>query len=97
MRRSRHRRSSMDPSIVDEKESVMPIVYKSRVFSVEEARMHFPDGQAHNVSVVRHPPSVVIIPMTDRDHVVLIRQYRPAIARVIWELPAGSMDPGETA
>jgi ADP-ribose pyrophosphatase len=75
----------------------MPIVYKCRVFSVEESRMRFPNGTEHDVSVVRHPPSVVIIPMKDCDHVILIRQYRPSIDREIWELPAGSTDPGETA
>jgi ADP-ribose diphosphatase len=75
----------------------VPIVYQCRVFSVEESRLRFPNGAEHDVCVVRHAPSVVIIPMKDRDHVILIRQYRPAIAREIWELPAGSMDQGETA
>src|SRR5580765_4253977 len=59
--------------------------------------MRFPNGTEHEVSVVRHPPSVVIIPMNDPGHVILIRQYRPAIGRELWELPAGSLDPGETA
>lgn len=75
----------------------MPVVYKGRVFSVEVDRMRFPNGTEHEVSVVRHPPSVVIIPMKDPGHVILIRQYRPAIGRELWELPAGSLDPGETA
>jgi ADP-ribose pyrophosphatase len=35
--------------------------------------------------------------MKDDRHVILIRQYRAAIGREIWELPAGSLDPGETA
>jgi len=75
----------------------MAIVYKGRVFSVEVDRMKFPNGSAHEVSVVRHAPSVVIIPMKDPGHVILIRQYRPSIARELWELPAGSLDPGEAA
>ena len=33
--------------------------------------------------------------MQDDDHIVLIRQYRYALDRWIWELPAGSLDPGE--
>jgi ADP-ribose pyrophosphatase len=45
--------------------------------------------------VVRHPRSVVLIPMPDPDHVVLVRQYRYPIDRWIWELPAGSLEPGE--
>jgi ADP-ribose pyrophosphatase len=79
------------------KGAAVAVVYNGPVFSVEESRMRFPNGSEHDVSVVRHPPSVVIIPLKDRDHVILIRQYRPSIAREIWELPAGSMDHGETA
>src|SRR5262245_35828775 len=75
----------------------MPVVYQGRVFSVEVERMRFPNGTEHEVSVVRHRPSVVIIPMKDAEHVILIRQYRPTIEREIWELPAGSTDPGESA
>jgi ADP-ribose pyrophosphatase len=44
---------------------------------------------------VRHPGSVVIIPMTDRGEIILVRQYRPAIGRWAWELPAGSLKDGE--
>ena len=40
--------------------------------------------------------SVVLIPMPDAGHVVLIRQYRYVLNRWIWELPAGSVDSGET-
>lgn len=75
----------------------MPVVYEGRVFSVEVTRKRFPNGSEHEIAVVRHPPSVVIIPMQDPQHVILIRQYRAAIERELWELPAGSLDPGEDA
>lgn len=74
----------------------MPVVYEGRVFSVEVDRRRFPDGREHEVAVVRHRPSVVIIPMIDDARVVLIRQYRAAIDRELWELPAGTLNPGET-
>jgi ADP-ribose pyrophosphatase len=73
----------------------MAIVHKGRVFSVEVARKRFPNGSEHEVEVVRHRPSVVLIPMPDDEHVILIRQYRPSIDRELWELPAGSLDEGE--
>ena len=74
----------------------MQTVYEGRVFSVEVGRLTFPNGTAHEIAVVRHRPSVVLIPMVDSERVVLIRQYRPAIARTMWELPAGTTDPGES-
>jgi 8-oxo-dGTP pyrophosphatase MutT (NUDIX family) len=75
----------------------MTVVYRGRVFSVEVDRMRFPNGTEHELDVVRHPPSVVLLPMTDDGHVILIRQYRAAIGREMWELPAGSVEPDETA
>ena len=75
----------------------MSIVYSGLVFSVEVDRVRFPNGTEHEVAVVRHRPSVVLIPMHDDQHVILIRQYRASIRRELWELPAGSLESGETA
>ena len=75
----------------------MPIVYKGRVFSVEEARRRFPNGQDHDVAIVRHAPSVVLIPMESDGRVVLIKQYRASVDRELWEFPAGRVDEGEEA
>jgi ADP-ribose pyrophosphatase len=73
------------------------VVYEGRVFSVEVDQKRFPDGRDHEVAVVRHRPSVVIIPLPDPRHVILIRQYRAAVDRMMWELPAGTLNPGESA
>jgi ADP-ribose pyrophosphatase len=75
----------------------MPIVYKGRVFSVEVETIRLPNGREHETAIVRHPPSVVLIPMKDANHVILIRQYRHSVRRDMWELPAGSLDAGESA
>ena len=75
----------------------MAIVFKGRVFSVEVETVRLPNGRAHEMAIVRHPPSVVLIPMTDAGHVILVRQYRHSVRRDLWELPAGSLDPGESA
>lgn len=75
----------------------MPIIYKGRVFSVEVEPHRFPNGREHEVAIVRHPPSVVLLPVQDDGRVVLIRQYRPSLRREIWEVPAGSLNPGESA
>jgi ADP-ribose pyrophosphatase len=67
------------------------------VFSVDVETLRLQDGGDHQVETVRHRPSVVLLPMQDDDHVILIRQYRHSIRRPIWELPAGSLEPGEAA
>ncbi len=75
----------------------MPIVFNSRVFSVEVGKKRFPNGREHEVAIVRHPPSVVLIPLEDDGRVVVIKQYRAPIDRETWEFPAGSLDPDESA
>ncbi len=74
----------------------MPIVFKSRVFSVEVTTEPLPDGRDHEVVTVRHRPSVVLLPVEDDGRIVLIRQLRRSIGREIWELPAGNVDDGES-
>lgn len=73
----------------------MEVVYKGRVFSVEVGRKRFPDGREHEVAIVRHPQSVVLIPIAEDGRVVLIKQFRVSVNRELWEVPAGTLEPGE--
>jgi ADP-ribose pyrophosphatase len=72
------------------------IVFEGRVFSVDVEKVRLPDGREYQLEIIRHRPSVVLLPMPDDDHVILVRQYRPSVRRDLWELPAGSTDPGES-
>jgi ADP-ribose pyrophosphatase len=74
----------------------MPIVFTGRAFAVEVDRQRFPNGEEHEVTVVRHRPSVVLVPIQDDGLVLLIRQYRASIGRELWEIPAGSVEEGES-
>jgi ADP-ribose pyrophosphatase len=75
----------------------MTIVYEGRVFSVETDERRFPNGRTHRVEIVRHSPSVVLIPFEADGRVVIIRQYRAPIDRMTWEFPAGRLNTGEDA
>lgn len=70
-------------------------VYRGRVFTVQVETITLPKGTELNAEIIRHPGSVVLVPMTDSGDLVLVRQYRHAIGRMVWELPAGSLKPGE--
>jgi len=71
-------------------------VFAGKVFNVDRDRVTMANGRTVTLDVVRHPASVVIVPQPDPAHVVLIKQYRYAVNRVLWELPAGSVDQGES-
>lgn len=70
-------------------------VYRGRIFSLAVDRVTLPSGHTVTMEVVRHPGSVVLLPMPEPGRLILIRQYRYVIDRFIWELPAGSLKPGE--
>jgi ADP-ribose pyrophosphatase len=72
-------------------------VFEGKVFSVDRERVTLPHGPTVSLDVVRHPQSVVILPVPEAGHIILIRQYRHAVGRWLWEVPAGSVDEGETA
>ena len=70
-------------------------VFDGRVFSVVVESITTRKGNTMNVEVVRHPGSVVLIPVTASGDIILVRQYRHAIGRAAWELPAGTLKPNE--
>jgi ADP-ribose pyrophosphatase len=67
-----------------------------KVFDVDRDKVLMPNGREVVMDVIRHPPSAIIAPIPEPGHVVLIRQYRYPVNRWLWELPAGSVDEGET-
>ena len=75
----------------------MQTVYEGRVFSVETGRRRFPNGSEHEVEIVRHAPSVVLIPFDGDGRVLIVRQYRAPLDRELWEFPAGRLNDGESA
>ena len=70
-------------------------VYEGRIFTVQVETIALPKGGTLNAEIVRHPGSAVLIPVTDAGAIILVRQYRHAIGRFAWELPAGSLKSGE--
>jgi ADP-ribose pyrophosphatase len=72
-------------------------VYSCRVFRVTEDDAS--DGKGFDVrrSIVRHPGSAVMLAVDEKSRVLLVRQYRMPAAQYLWEVPAGKIDPGETA
>src|SRR6187399_2646601 len=70
-------------------------VFDGKVFDVDRDRVRTTNGRDVTVDVIRHPPSAVIVPVPEPGHVILIRQYRYAVNKWLWELPAGSVDEGE--
>jgi ADP-ribose pyrophosphatase len=70
-------------------------VFDGRIFTVVVESITTTKGGTLEAEIVRHPGSVVLIPVTADGHIILVRQYRHAIGRWAWELPAGTLKKGE--
>ena len=72
------------------------VVHRGRVFTVQVESITLPNGHAAGGGRwCVTPGSVVLVPVADDGSLVLVRQYRHAVGRHVWELPAGSLNPGE--
>lgn len=66
--------------------------FRSPVFRVVTDEVEMPDSSVVERDYVVHIGAVGVVALDDEDRVVLIRQYRPALGRLLWELPAGLVD-----
>jgi ADP-ribose diphosphatase len=71
-------------------------LYKGRVLHVKLDRVVEPGGVEATREVVEHYGSVVIIPRLPDGRIVMVRQFRYPARKRMWELVAGSMEPGES-
>lgn len=69
--------------------------FEGRVFNVRIDELRYADGTVHRVDVVEHPASLAIVAIPAPNELVLVRQYRHPARSSLWEIPAGSSEPGE--
>lgn len=72
-------------------------VFAGRVLDVAVEKHQMPDGRQSSFEIIRHPGGAAVLPVLPDGRVLLIRQFRPAIGEMIFEIPAGRLEPGESA
>ncbi len=72
------------------------LAFEGKVFDVRVDRVEYRDGTTHRLDVVEHGASLGIIATPSDDEVILVRQYRHPAGTSLWEIPAGTSEPGET-
>jgi ADP-ribose pyrophosphatase len=71
-------------------------LFEGRVFNVRSDDVRYPDGAEQHLDIVEHGVSLGIVATPSPREIVLVRQYRHAARSLLWEIPAGSADPGES-
>lgn len=74
--------------------------WAGRLLQVDVDRVRIPNGTELELEMIRHPGAAAVVPLlSDGDTadptVLLIRQYRYAADGMVWEIPAGVLEPGE--
>jgi ADP-ribose pyrophosphatase len=71
------------------------MVFQGHFLHVKRDLVRLPDGGQATREYVVHPGAVMVVPVLDDRHVVMERQYRHPLGRVLLEFPAGKIDAGE--
>lgn len=72
------------------------IVYSGRVIEVVKERRLLPNNSYIDLELIEHRGAALIVPFLTNDKIIMIKQFRPAINSYIYELPAGTMEKGES-
>ena len=95
---------SFQPMVMTERARLVSseVVYQGPLFRILHDKMIEPGGHVNERDVIRHNGSVVILAIDNSKSkknpwIVIERQYRHAANLFLWELPAGKLDPGESA
>ncbi|GGJ79846.1 ADP-ribose pyrophosphatase [Anoxybacillus voinovskiensis] len=70
-------------------------IFSGKVIQVYVEDVQLPNGNTSKREIVKHPGAVAILPLTNEGKLVLVRQYRKALERVLVEIPAGKLEKGE--
>lgn len=72
-------------------------IYSGPIFDVETHDVILPNGKQAKRDIVVNPNAAAIVAIDDQQRIILVRQYRDSAQRIMLEIPAGKMDPGEDA
>lgn len=78
-----------------EKTITSETLYEGKIISLRVEEVSLPDGNQAKRELVKHPGAVALIPITDEGKIVLVKQYRKALDRLLLEIPAGRIEPNE--
>ncbi|MBQ8514588.1 MAG: NUDIX hydrolase [Ruminococcus sp.] len=80
---------------LDEKTMASELAYQAKIFRVTKDTAMLEDGAEVRRDVVHHSGGVCVVPLTDKNTVLMVRQYRYPMHEITLEVPAGKLEPGE--
>ena len=70
-------------------------IFDGKIIKLYVDTVELPNGKEATREVVRHPGAVCVIPVTENNEVIMVKQFRYPFGEVLLEVPAGKLEPGE--
>ncbi len=70
-------------------------IFEGKVINLQVDQVLLPNGNVSAREIVKHPGAVAVIVITYDNKLVLVRQFRKALEKTIYEIPAGKLERGE--
>ncbi|EOL43723.1 NUDIX domain-containing protein [Enterococcus caccae] len=70
-------------------------IFKGQIIDVVLDEVRLPNGETSTRELVFHPGAVAVIPITADNKMIMVKQFRKPMEKVLLEIPAGKIDPGE--
>ncbi|MDP4144813.1 MAG: NUDIX hydrolase [Bacillota bacterium] len=70
-------------------------IYKGKVIELNIQEVELPNKKIANREIVKHPGGVAVLAYEDKDTILMVQQFRKAIDKGIYEIPAGKLEYGE--
>lgn len=67
-------------------------IYDGTLLHVKKDKVELPNGDISYREWIKHPGASAVIPVTDNNEIILVRQYRYPIQSLTMEIPAGKLD-----
>ena len=71
-------------------------IYHGHIVTLALHEVRLPDGRSATLELVEHAEAAAVVALDEAQHVLLVRQYRIGADLVLYEIPAGVVEPGET-
>lgn len=72
------------------------LIFKGKVLTMKYDTVLLPNGANATREIIEHPGAVAVVPVTNDGRIVLVRQYRYPVGKIMLEIPAGKLDKGES-
>lgn len=71
------------------------MIHKGKIVNLRIDAVELPNGKTATREVVEHMGAVAVVPLTDDGDILMVKQYRHPVGKILLEIPAGKLDPGE--